>query len=588
MAEKTTPRGSHASLPSLTAAKRRAFIITTLTLPFVLLLFMELVLRVVHFGPDISLFRTEVFNGTTYTIMNPGVKSRYFYRMDFNPTTSPNYFLVPKPRGTYRVFCLGASTTVGFPYYYNASFSTALRERLRRIFPQRKIEVINIGMTATNSFTALDFAREAVGYEPDLMILYDGHNEFYGALGVSSREGFGSSRFLSRLYLKLIHVKTFQLLRDAYAAATALFTAGDRIESSVSMMELLARDRYVELGSKDYIDCLETFRANLAEIRDLCLEQKIPLIVGTQVSNLRGRTPFVSAGFLAGDPMHRMAFQQHLNAGFAAMMDGNVDSALAAFRGAEKMHPGHAETVYQIARCLDALGRWREAEHEYIRARDLDMLRFRASTDFNEALKALDNGALVACADLEQAFRGESPDSLIGKELILEHLHPNVRGHFLIAREIARVMRVRGFLAPSSEWVARDTIADEIHWSQRTVTELDERIARCRTEALVSHWPFNEGSGRMEAVPQTDTIALLADQVAHSLLSWPQAHHEAARYYENRKDTAAVESEYRTILSQDILNDQSSRTSLLHQDQLLRLGIRAGVKSIQIDSARKP
>jgi tetratricopeptide (TPR) repeat protein len=550
MPAKTTPQSSQRSSSSLTAVKRRAFIFITLALPVVILMFMEIILRVVHYGPDLSLFTTEVFNGRTYHIMNPSVKNRYFYRVKFMPSTSPDYFLVPKPQGTYRVFCLGASTTVGFPYYFNVSFSTALRERLRRIFPDRKIEVINIGMTATNSYTSLDMAREAVAYEPDLFILYDGHNEFYGALGASSREGFGGSRFISHLYLKLIHVRTFLLLRDAYAAITNLLSPDHQVDPSLTMMEKLAQGRYIALGSKEYNDCLSSFRANLEDLRDLCLKKNIPLIVGTQVSNLRDRAPFVSAEFPSALPGERMAFQQSLNAGLAHLMNNNPDAALAAFRNAERMHPGHAETAYHVARSLDALGMKRDAEKAYIRARDLDELRFRTSTDFNEVLKTLDNGSLIACADMERAFRDESPDSLIGKELILEHLHPTVRGYFVLAREYARLMRARGLFAPSSEWAARDTIPEQTHWEQRTVTELDERIAQRRTEVLTSSWPFKEGESAVEAVPRSDTLALIADQVARARIYWHQAHYEAIQYYETRRDTRHIEREYRTIISQ--------------------------------------
>jgi tetratricopeptide (TPR) repeat protein len=550
MPTRKTPHIYRHPVPSLPAAKRRAFALVTLALPFVLLLFMELVLRAAHYGPDLSLFTTDTLNGRTYHIMNPAVKNRYFYRVQFTPSTSPDYFLVPKPAGTYRVFCFGASTTVGFPYYYNVSFSSMLRDRLRRIFPDRSIEVINVGMTATNSFTSLDMAREVLDYEPDLFILYDGHNEFYGALGVASHEGYGNSSFMSHLYLRIIHVRTFLLLRDAYTAIAGLLIPGSRVDPSLTMMEKLARGRYIELHSPEYRACLESFRSNLKDLADLCRDHRIPLIAGTQVSNLRDRAPFISGDLTSTDPSRRMTFQQLVNTGLAHTLDGRHDSALVAFRKAERLHPGHAETAYHIARCLDALGRRREAESSYARARDLDQLRFRASTEFNNTIKSLDDGSLVASADMEQAFRSESPDSLIGKELLLEHVHPNVRGYFLLAREYARVMRKRGLLAPQSEWAARDTIPDEIHWDLRNVTELDERIAARRNEVLMSSWPFKESATPVDAIPATDTLGLIGDQVARARIYWHQAHYEAIRYYELRKDVRNIEREYRTIISQ--------------------------------------
>src|SRR5438046_2339610 len=106
------------------SARRRAFMLFTLTLPWVFLFFLELTLRVARYGPNLELFTTEEIAGKTYYVMNPDVKGRYFSTVEFSPNTSPDYFRVPKPGGTFRIFCLGGSTTAGYPYGYVGSFST--------------------------------------------------------------------------------------------------------------------------------------------------------------------------------------------------------------------------------------------------------------------------------------------------------------------------------------------------------------------------------------------------------------------------------------------------------------------------------
>ncbi len=201
---------------SLSSNKRRAFLLLTLVFPFVLLILLEWSLRIANYGSDVSLFATEVINGKTYYFMNPDVKARYFSRVEFSPNTSPDFFQMPKPDTTFRIFCLGGSTTAGFPYGFVGSFSTFLRDRLRMLFPDKKIEVINFGMTATNSYTVLDIAQELVDYQPDLLIVYDGHNEFYGALGIASRESIIGSRWFTKLYLRLVHFRSFQFLRNIF------------------------------------------------------------------------------------------------------------------------------------------------------------------------------------------------------------------------------------------------------------------------------------------------------------------------------------------------------------------------------------
>src|SRR6185295_2488294 len=59
----------------------------------------------------------------------------------FNPQSFP----VKKAPGTYRIFCLGGSTTYGHPYRDGTSFSGWLREMLAEADTTRHFEVINCG-----------------------------------------------------------------------------------------------------------------------------------------------------------------------------------------------------------------------------------------------------------------------------------------------------------------------------------------------------------------------------------------------------------------------------------------------------------
>ena len=114
----------------LPLSKKRLYMSITVALPFLLFIVVELGLRLFSYGPDLSLFVTESIGGKPYYRMNPAVKDRYFSRFTFTPTTSMDYFEMPKPKGVYRIFCLGGSTTVGYPYWYNGSFSSFLRDQL--------------------------------------------------------------------------------------------------------------------------------------------------------------------------------------------------------------------------------------------------------------------------------------------------------------------------------------------------------------------------------------------------------------------------------------------------------------------------
>ena len=48
---------------------------------------------------------------------------------------------------------------------------------------------------------------EVIEHNPDLLLIYAGHNEYYGALGVGSTESIGNARWLVKTYLNLCDFK---------------------------------------------------------------------------------------------------------------------------------------------------------------------------------------------------------------------------------------------------------------------------------------------------------------------------------------------------------------------------------------------
>jgi tetratricopeptide (TPR) repeat protein len=536
--------------PPLSSFKKRIFLALTIFIPVLFLVCLELALRYAGYGTDVSLFKRHIIRGQTFYQMNPSVKFRYFGTTRFAPSTSPGYFQVPKPQGMYRIFCLGGSTTVGYPYYYNGSFSTYLYDRLRAIYPQKKVEIINLGMTATNSFTALDIVRELADYQPDLIIDYDGHNEFYGALGAASNQTIGSSRFATLLYLRLIHFRTFQLLRDAIEKSTGLIGGMDNSVSRGTEMERLSRDRYVSYGSSLYNAAYSIFRENLGDMKEYCRSAHIPLILGTQVSNLRDQPPFISKNSPELTEQQRVQFQQLYKSGLEFQSKRMLDSAVVVFRSAIALDSQYADAHYRFAQCLDAEGRKAEALHEYILARDYDELRFRTDGKFNNLLQSMDDHKDCFVADIEAAFKSLSPDSLIGYNLITEHLHPNSRGYFVIAKSFAQTMRDHGLLAARQEWNSVDTVNDDKLWEERSVTELDDRIAARHTEILTSGWPFKEQATASDVIPDTTMLGGIAQKEATGELDWRKAHAEVISFYKRQKDLNRLEREYKALLSQ--------------------------------------
>lgn len=275
---------------------------------------------------------------------------RYFPKGHFIPEPTSDGFLREKPAGNYRILVLGESTTAGWPYPNNVMFTRSLQRRLAETFPGQQIEVINLGIAAINSFMLLDFIDEVLERQPDAILIYAGHNEYYGAMGAASTVTLSASASLIRLYLRLQRLKTFLLLRDAILLFQSDDSAAQRRAEFPALMGQVIGQDHIPLGSETYARGKAQFTENLRRLLAKTQAAGVPTMISELVSNLRDHPPFFS---------NRSA------------------------------SPSLAEQAYQNARNLEAHGNMDAARAEYTRAKDLDGLRFRAPEEFNAIIHEL-------------------------------------------------------------------------------------------------------------------------------------------------------------------------------------------------------
>src|SRR3569623_1407509 len=194
-AEPIEPRRNHSRLLWIR--------VIALLLPVLFFLLLEGGLRLFNYGDNLDLFDPEPagYSDKDILMVNPIVARRFFTKGEYTPQPPYELFANQKPANGYRIFVMGESTTAGWPYPNNEVFSRILNQRLADAFPDKYIEVVNVAISAVNSYTLLDFMDEVLAQKPDAIIIYTCHNEFYGALGVASTESLGKFRPLAMLYL---------------------------------------------------------------------------------------------------------------------------------------------------------------------------------------------------------------------------------------------------------------------------------------------------------------------------------------------------------------------------------------------------
>jgi lysophospholipase L1-like esterase len=521
--------------------RERLFRILLVAIPFLFFIMLEAGLRLFGYGVNTDLFLRTEWKGEGYYGINPNVVKRYFHREGFTTYISRDRFLVEKPENGYRIFCLGASTTIGYPYMFNASYPSLLRDRLMTVFPDKKIEVVNLGITAVNSYAIADIARDAVRYDPDLLIVYTGHNEFYGALGVGSTEYVGKSRSIVRLYLFLRNVKIVELIRDALFAFRSMVRA-DEVVRGHTLMEEMVGSQTIPYGSPDYTVAKENYRRNLLEVVRIAGKGDVDVLLSTLTMNLRDQSPFVSVSSATLNDADARAWKQRFDTGMAAQNAGDCENALPSYREALRIDSTRADLHYRLAQCYDKTGDVRRASVHFQSANDFDALRFRAASEFNDVIREVSASGGTPLADIEAVVKKHSPDGIPGTNLFWEHVHPNFDGYFLMGKALLQTIAEHGFIVPEEDWKWELDRTDEAYVEFAGVTPFDHVVAEMRIEILRSNWPFRESAQPPDIVPQNE-IEETAWAYVNNRIGWGSAHDRLAKIFVELKQYAEAEKE---------------------------------------------
>ncbi|MFM1920823.1 MAG: hypothetical protein RLZZ303_2457 [Candidatus Hydrogenedentota bacterium] len=173
---------------------------------------------------------------------------------------------VPKPKGVYRIVCLGGSTTAEGPTD-ELTYPALLQERLRDHFRRNDIEVVNAGRHGSSVANEADSIDDILSLEPDLVLHYNFVND-YRSMACSIWSRPGETRSFSawcRSYLYRSH-----LLRRLLGAWLMPSRAEIRVDMKDFVTEPLhqiatqLRANDVEVGLMSF-SCPSPSRENMVE-----------------------------------------------------------------------------------------------------------------------------------------------------------------------------------------------------------------------------------------------------------------------------------------------------------------------------------
>jgi len=482
-------------------------------LPVIVIILLEFTLRTFNYGRNIETWIPYHPELPGKLVLNIEVASKYFLTTKGIPSSIFDPFDAVKKPGTFRVFVLGESSAAGFPYEPTGSYSRYIRDRLQLVYPKQNIEVVNVSMAAINSIVIKDMLPEILKQDPDLILLYVGHNEYYGVFGAASQSLFAGNKTMVSAMLYLNEFKTVQLLRNMFNTVSFWFK-GKGKDNGATLMARMASNNLVPYKSKLYQAGLTQFEGELSDIIQMIKEKNVPLIMGTLTSNLKDQPPFISIN---------------------------------------EKESESADNYFKLAQESLKNGNAVEAKKLFIKAKELDALRFRAPEEMNDIIKELAGRNQIPLVDFESAFNNESENDIVGNNLMVDHLHPTLHGYQIFGKLFFEAMEKNNFL-PSAEKI---NISDEEQHAlvvkNFPFSRLDSTIANYRLLSLKGDFPFNkDGKSKklLDFVKFTDYNDSLAYKVVEQNYYWELAHKKLATYYLGQKNYTGFMNEYSALIGQ--------------------------------------
>lgn len=408
-------------------------LLLVVTAPVLFFIALEGALRLAGYGRSTDLFIPDE---------NPA-----FYRTNPNftaPFIPASFGIAPlnfrigrhKEPNTVRVFVLGESAAQGIPDP-DFGFASQLRAQLRARLPGRAVEVFNLGITAVNSHVVSRVARQVMGLEPDLLVVYMGNNEVVGPYGP------GCAYLASTPPLWLIRSSVW--VRATRSGQLLLAVLGRLAPSRAKAQDWKGMETFSEDSVRGDDPRLEAvygnFSSNLRGIADLAAGAGVPVVLSTVVANLKDNAPFISLHRAGLSSQDEAAWKASFDAGTVAWDLGDTRSAFLQYGEALRLDPEFAETHFRLGRLAEELGDAALARQRYADALHWDALRFRPDARINgiirEVARRSAGSVLLVDAARELGSDPAAPGPLSGREILFDHVHFNWEGNRRMAGLLA-------------------------------------------------------------------------------------------------------------------------------------------------------
>lgn len=367
---------------------------------------------------------------------NPAYSHSVFPR-EASPALPPLWIPERKPEGQLRILVLGESAAEGFPLT-QFNLARVLETVVRSRNPAARLRVYSLAMAGINSHQIRRIGLAAGKHlDPDVVVLYVGNNEVVGP--------YGPAAVMAGFQTSLPAIRARQALRELALARVADGLIR-RLRSGSSPRKAwggLDEFRGVKIAFDDprLEPMYAGFDANLRDLVGDLTRRGVRVVLCTMGVNLTDWPPMASEP----EPM-----PERFRADLAPAPE-TLRSAVLAYRWAETLRAANREA---------------DAWAMYRRARDLDLVRFRADSRINDLLRTLGRGFAgdrLVLADVARLLHEDDPAGGDDASRFFEHVHLTVPGRILVAGMLADSLDRAGWVEappPRSLEEEREAVSD--------------------------------------------------------------------------------------------------------------------------------
>ena len=439
-------------------------------------------------------------------------------------------FAKEKPAETFRVFLLGGSAAGGWPFDLGGyTLADLLERKLQRLLPDVDVEVHNVAGGTYASHRVRFVFDEVIDYQPDLLLVYSGHNEFLEQFVY--RETLPEGPLRHSAVARIVHRWREASRRPSFDVEN--YSLAD--QTSNRLAYAFGRASRYRKDPAQLQGLLDNYRQNLDWMVRESQRRGVPIALLDAPVNLRSWRPNASQhGAVTAEA--RARWQRAFREGLLAFEAGRMGEAAAALGAALEADDEYAEAWYYRGLALLELGDVDDGRAALIAALERDAYPFRAIPQLQAVIDEVASRHGALRVRTTPALEALSAHGIPGAEVFVDYVHLTEQAQEVVAHEVARVL-VREGLLPHEPAVALEATRIQ------TPTEFRPDVALRSSEGLYRQYLV---------MRQYDGIDAVYQQLVDALERAPEVRPDLADYCKPRLELArqlhAVLRPYRRLL----------------------------------------